>query len=98
MKYISTDCQRILNATTNSSMGVPPAQLVFGNAVQLDRGLLYPIGMQQNPTTISEFSAKMLAAQARYIEAAIKTQRTKDELHLNQQGEITVFPINSYMF
>jgi transposase InsO family protein len=32
--------QRILNASTHKSIGVSPAQIVFGNAVQLDRQLL----------------------------------------------------------
>ena len=89
--------ERILNSATNSSIGVSPAQLVFGNSVQLDRGLLNPMGMQKTVKTLSEFSAKMLSAQSHYIEAAIATQKAKDELQHMKQDEITVYPINSYV-
>lgn len=32
--------QRIMNAATHSSLGVSPAQLLFGNSIDLDRGIL----------------------------------------------------------
>jgi len=35
--------QRILNATVHESIGVSPAQLLFGNAIDLDRGLFTPL-------------------------------------------------------
>ena len=34
--------QRIMNASVHSSIGVSPAQLLFGNAVTLDRGIFLP--------------------------------------------------------
>jgi transposase InsO family protein len=34
--------QRILNASVNDTMRTSPAQLLFGNALKLDRGILLP--------------------------------------------------------
>jgi hypothetical protein len=34
--------QRIINTTPHSILGVPPAQLMFGNSAQLERSIIYP--------------------------------------------------------
>jgi hypothetical protein len=39
--------QRILNATVHSSIGVSPAQLVFGNSVTLERQLVSDVALKQ---------------------------------------------------
>jgi len=89
--------QRIFNADVKQYLGVSPAQIVFGNSLQLDRGLLF----QNNPNpsqTMSEWMQKMLDAQAKIIAVARKTLDNRDALYISKQSdEITSYPINSYV-
>ena len=41
---------RILNATVHESIGVSPSQILFGNAIDLDRGLLMPLETPNSAT------------------------------------------------
>jgi hypothetical protein len=57
--------QRILNSSINERMKVSPAQLLFGNAVDLDRGIFLPPdehNLQQDNLTYS--TSKMLKIQS----------------------------------
>eukprot|EP01039_Chlorochromonas_danica_P015483 gene15483-18195_t len=89
--------QRILNADTKESIGVSPAQLLFGNSVQLDRGIFLP----NNPNSsenISDWMQKMLNAQSERIHVARVTQENRDDEHISTPQEPpTSFPINSYV-
>jgi len=89
--------QRILNADTKESIGVSPAQLLFGNSVQLDRGIFLP----NNPNSsenISDWMQKMLKAQSELIHVARVTQENRDDEHMSTPQEPpTSFPINSYV-
>lgn len=84
--------QRIFNADVKQYLGVSPAQIVFGNSLQLDRGLLF----QNNPNpsqTMSEWMQKMLDAQAKIIAVARKTLDNRDALYISKQSdEITSYP------
>ena len=89
--------QRIMNADVKEALGVSPAQLLFGNAIQLDRGIFLP----NNPNssdTISDWMQKMLAAQSQLIHLARMTQERRDDQHMSTPPESpTSFPINSYV-
>ena len=54
--------QRILNSSVNESIGVSPAQILFGNAVTLDRGIFLPqnVNEEGNKIALSKWSADML--------------------------------------
>jgi hypothetical protein len=89
--------QRIMNASIHSTIGVSPAQIVFGNAVNLDRNLL---PMERPPNkTYSEHLEELLAAQKDIIEIAMRNQEETDQFHIADRGgkPITEFPINSYV-
>ena len=78
--------QRIMNASVHSSIGVSPAQLLFGNAVTLDRGIFLPQAGANSksggPTlTMSEWADKMLTKQAELSEIAQNSQKTNDDYH-----------------
>ena len=95
--------QRIINSSPHSSTGVAPAQLLFGNAIQLDRGVFLPIDKveQRTPTSdkLSTWVDKMLRKQADLISLAEKLQREKDLANLEKRDpqEYTEFPVNSYV-
>jgi hypothetical protein len=92
--------QRIINATTHESIGVSPAQLLFGNAVHLDRNLVSAahVAPSDNNTTYQQWTDKMLATQSKLIDIAVNLQKKKDNEHLRSfDGIPTEFPINSYV-
>ena len=92
---------RILNATVHESIGVSPSQILFGNAIDLDRGLLMPLETPNSDlsTALSEWSAAMLNMQSKLIKDAQDTQRKRDERNIARrtQEEPTEFAINSYV-
>ena len=101
--------QRIINATVHSSTGFSPAQMLFGNAINLDRGILqHPPGSDSDQSEpASEYMEKLLAAQSVILEAAQRHQSELDEFHISERTlrapdntrplERTVFPVNSYV-
>jgi hypothetical protein len=94
-----------MNASVHSALGVSPAQLLFGNAVTLDRGIFLPHaqkakkGVTDGQENLSEWADSMLAKQAELLDIARKSQKQTDDYHIVQAsgGEVTEFPINSYV-
>ena len=98
--------QRIMNATTHSSIGVSPASLLFGNSTQLDRGIFLSTqessitdSTQQSPQKLSEWVKNMLEHQHTLIKVAQQYQTEKDAKHIinTTPDSVTTFPINSYV-
>lgn len=67
--------QRIVNATPNSLTKVTPAQLVYGNRISIDRGLLHPFSNNSTEPN-SQFVQELSSAQAQLIDR-IKTSQHK---------------------
>ena len=89
--------QRILNADVKEALGVSPAQILFGNSIQLDRGVFLP-HVPNTTETLSEWMSKMLKAQAEIIHTARLHLNGRDERHMSQSHtEPTSFPVNSYV-
>jgi len=91
--------QRIFNADAKESLGVSPAQIIFGNSVNLDRGLFLPhITKVNSDITLSQWTSEMLQAQHDIIKAAIELQVLKNHHHLQSDQSVqTEFPISSYV-
>ena len=96
--------QRIMNASVHSSIGVSLAQLLFGNAVTLDRGIFLPHASAnskggEKQLTMSEWADKMLTKQAELLEIAQSSQKQNDDYHIvkSSGSETTEFPINSFV-
>ena len=99
--------QRILNASVHKSIGVSPAQIVFGNAVRLDRQILPLPDEVTSPIQYKEYLENMLQAQSEIINLAQKNQQATDDFQIAKRNrsnkrkfgntEITEFPINSYV-
>ena len=96
--------QRIMNATTHSSIGVSPASLLFGNSTQLDRGIFLfnnnSVNSDNNSQSkLSDWVEKMLKNQSILIKVAQQYQSEKDNQHIIQTTpeQVTIFPINSYV-
>jgi hypothetical protein len=87
--------QRILNTEVHSSTGVLPAQLVFGNSIDLDRGLFQPKHIsEEKEASLSDWTAKLLNYQLQALTIA-----RKDDRHLAAapDTQLTEYPDNSYV-
>ena len=91
--------QRIMNSSVHQSIGVTPAQLLFGNAIDLDRGVfLEYIPNSKTKTKLSTWAADMLNAQATVINIARTNLKNKDDIHmLTYSKKRTEFETNSYV-
>jgi transposase InsO family protein len=95
--------QRIINTTVHDTLGVAPAQLLFGNSVQLDRGIFLPQhkleGTDPPKGTVRRWIDNMLSRQKDLIDIAAKHQRETDARHIAKRdsGTYTEFPVNSYV-
>jgi hypothetical protein len=96
--------RRILNADVKEALGVSPAQILFGNALQLDRRVLLdivPKDTEGNPIKVSDYVANLITKQKEIILQAQASQVARDEAFIRKRSEnnmeITEFPINSYV-
>ena len=91
---------RIHNSEVHSSIGVSPAEILFGNSVNLNRSLIPIPDEIRTPESLSTWVAEMLEAQRVLIDVAQKTQSQKDDEHMEtDDGLIPVseYPIGSYV-
>jgi len=72
----------------HSSLGVSPAQILFANAIDLDRNL-FPnakeFSISYANLTLSQYATDLIAAQDIIIKVAQEHQLAKDEKHLQMQ-------------
>ena len=91
--------QRIMNGIRNDSNQTSPSEIVFGNAVMLDRGILYdhtPLNDKQ--TSLSKWAANMLTHQKKFMDKAELLQRQKDVAHIARFPiQRTDYPVGSYV-
>jgi cleavage and polyadenylation specificity factor subunit 1 len=77
--------QRIINSAVHSSLGVSPAQILFANAIDLDRNI-FPdakeFSISYANLTLSQYAADLITAQDIIIKVAQDHQLAKDEKHL----------------
>jgi hypothetical protein len=91
--------QRIFNSNVIETIGVSPAQILFGNAINLDRGFFIPhLIPEQSQVRLSNWLADMLQSQAEVIKVAQETQAKHDYDHFARYNpKRTEFDINSYV-
>jgi transposase InsO family protein len=97
--------QRIMNASVKASTGVTPASIIFGNAVDLDKGLLPDAAKRANKHVegrpLNEFLSRLLSAQAHVIALAQETQFLINQEHIRRKtdtgNQVTDYDINDYV-
>jgi transposase InsO family protein len=91
--------ERIINSQVHSVTKVSPAQIIYGNAIDLDRSIFRPqYTKNHDKMQLSEWTARMLKAQADIIRIAREHQEEHDVHHISMHtSERTEFPINSYV-
>ncbi len=92
--------QRIMMAETNEVIGVSPAQLLFGNSIQLDREIFLPNLPKEGveaEIALSHWADKMFEAQRVLLDTTQRLQQQKDARHMEATtGVSTRFDVGSY--
>ena len=91
--------QRIMNSSEHKITGVTPAEIMFGNSVDLDRGVMLERAPQtEGSTRLSQWISDMLKAQSRVIAIARNNLSRHDQVHMQTSPNVhDEFPINSYV-
>ena len=93
--------QRIMMAEPNEVIGVSPAQLLFGNSIQLDRGIFLPqlpAAGVETEVALSDWADRMLSAQKVLLDTAQRLQKQRDSAHMEQfRGVPTLFEVGTYV-
>jgi hypothetical protein len=98
--------QRIMNAKVHDTIGVSPAELVFGKSINLYTGLLLPTPPESlikgtaevEAHRLSDHVAKMIKVQSLLIDIARDKQLSADSFHMSKASLLSdVFPVNSYV-
>ena len=91
--------QRIMNASRVDSHGAITADLLFGNAVSLDKGVLLPAtAISDKRKALSEWAADMLKTQKELLGKAEAAQRHKDDKQIaNANPKRTHYGVGEYV-
>ena len=88
--------QRIINSSVNKRTGVCPAHLLFGNKLDLNRGVLTPhlsVGTQSRATYISD----LISVQDKVLDTAVQALLKADAKNAASAESATVFPVGLYV-
>ena len=93
--------QRIMMVEKNETIGMAPAQLLFGNLIHLDRGILLPnlpATRDDKEFMLSAWAARMVENQRVLLDIAQKRQLARDAGHMAASPDNpTTFPISTYV-
>jgi len=93
--------QRIINSTVSSSTGASPAQILFGNALNLDHSIFLPlehVNTTHGGMSLSAWTDQMISTQEAVLTAAAKSQKQKDDTHMAKaNANRTEFAPHSYV-
>ena len=91
--------QKIINSSVHSSTGASPASLLFGNQLNLDRGILTKFPPTTSlPTKSSKIIANMLLIQEQLNANAVQLLQESDDNHISANGQTpTVFEVGTFV-
>ncbi len=90
--------QRIINTSIHASTGYAPAQIVYGNRINLDKNILIPFEVAENAVPLPLYVVKMENLQRKIVAAASMSQVEKDNAHKAQFNKLpTEYKIGTYV-
>lgn len=91
--------QRIINSSYSQRTKIAPADLLFGQQLQLDRGILLPFSeTPENMTPLPERVASLLTLQARLVKISQDLLQATDAKHLaSTSPTLTEFAIDTHV-
>ncbi len=96
----------IMNAKVHDTIGVSPAELIFGKSINLYTGLLLPFPPESlikgtadvTEHRLSDHVANLIKVQSLLIEIARENQLSADSFHMKEASPLSdKFPVNSYV-
>ena len=88
--------QRIINSSVSRRTKVAPAHLLFGNKLDLNRGILTPL-LSVNTHSRSTYIEDLISVQDKVLESAVQALMSADAKHAASAKSATVFPIGTYV-
>lgn len=89
--------QRLLNATPSSATGQTPARLLFGDAISIDRGVLFP-HRTQVARDVERYVSELIKTQATIMELSRKHQERVVEKRLSESpDDPTEFAVGDFV-
>ena len=92
--------QRILNSSYSDRLKISSSQLLFGNVLNLDRGIFLPIA-ERIPSSkpLSQITSDLLLMQDNLLKASAKELLRTDLLHMTskEQSMHKEYPVGSYV-
>ena len=97
---------RIINSTVQKPTGVSPAQIIYGNAINLNRGFIFSVDHKEQfdrEMDVTEYTKDLIQQQRNIIAIAQKHQDSVNEQYIETKTkkykdvEFTTFPVNSYV-
>ena len=92
--------QRILNSSYSDRLKISSSQLLFGNALKLDRGIFLPVAERKISTKpLTKITSDMLLMQDSLLKALAKELLRTDLLHMTSEEQNThkEYPFDSYV-
>ena len=88
-----------MNTSRVDSHQSVPAELLFGNAITLDKGvLLHSKAISDNRTSLSTWASEMLRKQEQLLQTAQAAQQAKDQLHMvDADPRRTTYEVGEYV-
>jgi transposase InsO family protein len=92
--------QRIMNTTPKISTGIAPARVIYGNNIDLDRGIFQKGGVYiaktAKLTASEEYIADMTTGQAKIIAIAQETQRIINAEHVDKKRAKNAHQVSTF--
>ena len=90
--------QRIINTAVHSSTGHSPAQIIYGNRVNLDRNIIMPFEVAESAVALPLYVNKMQQLQRKIVATAVVSQLLKDNVHKADFTKLpTEYPVGTYV-
>ncbi len=90
--------QRIINTSKHSRTGFSPAQILFGNKINLDRNIILPFEVAEQTVAMPIYVSKMQQIQSKLVSKAVLTQMLQDQTHKAKFNKLpTEYAIGSYV-
>ena len=91
--------ERIINSSIHKATGFSPAQLIFGNSVDLNRGtIVEETNTNNKEVSYTQWTRELCDLQLRILDIARNTLTEKDEVHMvNYPSTQTEFEVGSYV-
>ncbi len=90
--------QRIINTAVHSSTGYSPAQIIYGNRINMDRNIILSFEVAEHNVPLPIYVAKMAEMQRKIVHKAMLSQLLKDNVHKANFNKLpTEYKVGTYV-